>query len=273
MVHLASIWQKLTEPTDAIQQAEHRRQARLLAGMMIVLIPISIWAFFDELFRELDAAPDVATLLRENPFFAILIASTLTCVLVYALSRSKHYKWGACIIVATIYGASWLAGAGNLQPGGLLTFLILGILVGSLFFSLRGTVALYLVALLGTYLLRYLPVPAATNPVAILYAVQNILIIGSVIVVAAAIRRRDLEQIQQQARELAEATVLRAVVQNMPVMLTASGADLNAIVWNQECQRVTGYGEDEIVGNPRAVELLYPDKACRRNPLGAVTTE
>jgi two-component system, sporulation sensor kinase E len=52
---------------------------------------------------------------------------------------------------------------------------------------------------------------------------------------------------------------LRAVVQNMPVMLDALDADNRIIVWNQECERVTGYSAEEIVGNPRALELLYPD--------------
>ena len=54
---------------------------------------------------------------------------------------------------------------------------------------------------------------------------------------------------------------LRLVVQNMPVMLDAFDADGNIIVWNQECERVTGYRSDEMVGSPRALELLYPDKA------------
>ncbi len=52
---------------------------------------------------------------------------------------------------------------------------------------------------------------------------------------------------------------LRLVVENMPVMLDAFDADGNLIAWNHECERVTGYSADEIIGNPQAVELLYPD--------------
>jgi two-component system, sporulation sensor kinase E len=52
---------------------------------------------------------------------------------------------------------------------------------------------------------------------------------------------------------------LRMVIQSMPVMLDALDADRNIIVWNQECERVTGYRAEEIVGNPRGLELLYPD--------------
>ena len=52
---------------------------------------------------------------------------------------------------------------------------------------------------------------------------------------------------------------LRLVAQSMPVMLDALDADNNIIVWNRECERVTGYSADEIIGNPKAMELLYPD--------------
>lgn len=59
------------------------------------------------------------------------------------------------------------------------------------------------------------------------------------------------------------------VVQNMPVMMNAFDTDGNVLVWNQECERVTGYSAPEMVGNPRALELLYPDAAYRQQMLAA----
>jgi PAS domain S-box-containing protein len=56
---------------------------------------------------------------------------------------------------------------------------------------------------------------------------------------------------------------LRQVVENMPVMMDALDRDNNIIVWNRECERVTGYSAEEIVGNSRAMELLYPDEDYR----------
>ncbi len=67
------------------------------------------------------------------------------------------------------------------------------------------------------------------------------------------------ERVEESLRESEER--LRRVVQNMPVMLDAVDADNNLIVWNRECQRVTGYSAEEMVGNPKALELLYPDAA------------
>ena len=60
---------------------------------------------------------------------------------------------------------------------------------------------------------------------------------------------------------------LRLVVQNMPVMLNAFDGHGNIIVWNRECERVTGYSADEIVNNPGALELLYPNKDHRERIL------
>ena len=57
---------------------------------------------------------------------------------------------------------------------------------------------------------------------------------------------------------------LRLVIQNMPVMMDAFDKDGLIIVWNRECERVTGYRANEIVGNPKALELLYPDDNYRQ---------
>ena len=56
---------------------------------------------------------------------------------------------------------------------------------------------------------------------------------------------------------------LRGVIQNMPVMMFALDEIGGTIVWNRECERITGYGADEIVGNPKALEVLFPDPTYR----------
>jgi PAS domain S-box-containing protein len=60
---------------------------------------------------------------------------------------------------------------------------------------------------------------------------------------------------------------LRTVTQNMPVMMDAFDAAGAIVFWNRECERVTGYSAAEIVGNPQAMQLLYPDQAYREQML------
>jgi PAS domain S-box-containing protein len=56
---------------------------------------------------------------------------------------------------------------------------------------------------------------------------------------------------------------LRLFLENMPVMLDVFDQNGNISVWNSECERVTGFTAEEIINNPNALELLYPDPADR----------
>ncbi len=58
---------------------------------------------------------------------------------------------------------------------------------------------------------------------------------------------------------------LQSVLTNMPVMLSVYDENNNRIVWNKECERVTGFTAEEICRNPNQLELLYPDLNHRRH--------
>ena len=62
---------------------------------------------------------------------------------------------------------------------------------------------------------------------------------------------------------------LRSFVENMPVMLDALDEKGTIVAWNRECEVVTGYTSKEVVGNPHAMELLYPDASYRNAMLEA----
>ncbi|RLG31607.1 hypothetical protein DRO03_00545 [Methanosarcinales archaeon] len=52
---------------------------------------------------------------------------------------------------------------------------------------------------------------------------------------------------------------LQLIAENMPVMLDAFDDKGNIIVWNSECENVTGFNSREIINNPKASKMLYPD--------------
>ncbi len=60
---------------------------------------------------------------------------------------------------------------------------------------------------------------------------------------------------------------LRLIVQTMPVMMNALDAEGNVIAWNRECEVVTGYNAEEIIYNPKALELLYPETSYPKQAL------
>ena len=69
------------------------------------------------------------------------------------------------------------------------------------------------------------------------------------------------ERAEESLRESEER--LRTVIQHMPVLMVAFDQQGSIVAWNRECEQVTGYRADEMVGDPKAMERLYPHAAQR----------
>jgi two-component system CheB/CheR fusion protein len=70
-----------------------------------------------------------------------------------------------------------------------------------------------------------------------------------------------MKQLEQSSLE--REAGLRALFDNMPVMVTAIDRDGKIIAWNQECERVTGYRAEDIIGQPDGLKRLYPEETTR----------
>jgi PAS domain S-box-containing protein len=70
--------------------------------------------------------------------------------------------------------------------------------------------------------------------------------------------RKEAEKVLQQSEER-----LRTVVENMPVMMVALDKDRNITAWNRECEKVTGYTAEEMIGKMNVLDLL-PDTSSRK---------
>ncbi len=79
-----------------------------------------------------------------------------------------------------------------------------------------------------------------------------------------------LEGELQHCRSAKEERFLK-IVTHMPVMVDAFDEKGNIIFWNLECERVTGYAADEIIDNPDALKLLYPDPDYRKEMMGLIS--
>ncbi len=75
-------------------------------------------------------------------------------------------------------------------------------------------------------------------------------------------RRRRAEAALHESEER-----LRAVIENLPMMISAYDENGRVLVRNKEYQRVTGYGTDEIQTADDAYLTLYPDKEYREQIL------
>ncbi len=61
----------------------------------------------------------------------------------------------------------------------------------------------------------------------------------------------------------AELSELRLVLAGLPVLVSAVDRDGLFAFWNRECERVTGYTSQEVLGNANVFDLLYPDPVHR----------
>jgi two-component system CheB/CheR fusion protein len=72
---------------------------------------------------------------------------------------------------------------------------------------------------------------------------------------------------------MATETRLRVLFDNMPVLVAALDGDGKIIAWNKECERVTGYQADDIIGRSDSLKRLYPDNATREKVLARRRTD
>ncbi len=81
---------------------------------------------------------------------------------------------------------------------------------------------------------------------------------GQIVEIQAVGRDITRQRLMEEAVREREAS-LRRIVENLPVMVDALDENGVTVMWNRECERVTGYSAEEIVGNPDGMSLLYPD--------------
>ncbi|MFU0823532.1 PAS domain-containing hybrid sensor histidine kinase/response regulator [Clostridium sp.] len=58
---------------------------------------------------------------------------------------------------------------------------------------------------------------------------------------------------------------LKLLLNNMPVMIQAFDKEGNMILWNNECERITGYTREEILSAKNPNIILYPDYEYRKS--------
>ncbi len=116
----------LTRPSPHLDDPRKRRRARLLASILLALIPLAM------------LTSTIPFLMGSGSITAMVVAPTgiLLLIVAYVLSRTCYYKWGALLMVGTLSIGS--LGGASIDPQNNLVavgFAILGILAADVFFS------------------------------------------------------------------------------------------------------------------------------------------
>jgi len=197
---LIALGRWLIEPSPSIVKPEHRRQARLLMMLLVVLLAFSVLGFVLPLLGLYSVPGEPENVSLGN--VVISLGVFLLLAVEYALSRTLHYLWAAVLVIVTVLGGAFLAILLDPGSGQLYSFLVLGGLIGSLFFSARFTALIFVATLMGLLLLPTLApeISTANNDNTFFF----ILMAGGLVVMATAVRQRYLKQIDRQTQQLIE---------------------------------------------------------------------
>ncbi len=238
----------LIEPYPSVTDSVERRHGQLVAGLMVLVLPFGyLVAVFPLIYGNFEDVFDSDLL--------VLLGSSIIWTRAYSWSRSGRAKHAAQL-------AAWSASAAIITTACLaadhsdVRYLIMPLLFSSVILPVRSTLTLVVFDLLGVALMPV--VVPQFKVLAILEFEFSFLLIGAVMILGVNWYRNRLEQDRDQVHGV-NTERLRTVLEKMPVMLAAVGEDGTLAVWNEECERVTGYQAAEVIGNPEVTTLLYPD--------------
>lgn len=80
-----------------------------------------------------------------------------------------------------------------------------------------------------------------------------------------------LAKVADEERIAALGQFRESVIDNASMWLNVLDPDGAVVMWNKAAEQISGYRRDEVIGNPRIWELLYPDPAYRAE-VGAKVT-
>jgi diguanylate cyclase (GGDEF)-like protein len=197
---LARVWRWLIEPSFAIVEPERRLQARLLMAMLLVLLLLGLLSLTLSFLGVFYKPGEPATV--GSGFRWITLTAVLLFAVGYGLSRTRHYQLAAGLAVCSVLSATFVAVIVNPQNLQFLFYLTLGGLFGSLFLSARSTAIVFVVTFIGLLLLPTFAAGFSTSDN--INAVFFVLTVGGLVVMAANLRQRYLEQIDWQTQQLVQ---------------------------------------------------------------------
>ncbi|MBI9092067.1 MAG: GGDEF domain-containing protein [Desulfobacterium sp.] len=132
----------------------------------------------------------------------------------------------------------------------------------------RSSIAFVIVLILGCQSLLLLLPDGHWGPFLTLATICSTLVLAGLLYRCSGYQERERPEQSKGSRDVLEEkeipwSVFRKVVENMPIMFDAVDENGVVLFWNKECERITGYTSEEIVGNPNALELFYPDPVQR----------
>ncbi len=238
------IWRRLTEPQAALQDRQHRSQARILTAVHLPLLAVSLY------FVLVPGHGLQRTSRYSLPIDLALLAATF-CT--YIVSRTPRYRLAAAVLVSAqvTYVLASLAVDPQQETIQLLPlFLNLPILFSSIF--LPPIASLVLLAMITGGLLLMPNLSSAVTPRAVVDYLHYVGVFSPFILLIAYLREHDQRAIHAHAHALEESQArYRLLFEESfePLLIVADGEVLDA---NPAFERLTGNATSALLGQAEA---------------------
>jgi hypothetical protein len=159
---LIHLWDQLTEPHPDLRERDQRRLASLLSKLILGAIGVAIVA-------ELVATTLINWAGEEYTGYRLTIVVVILFIFLYRLSRTRHYQTAALLTIfistLSVFLATLAEPLGAL--GGLLDYVFVPLLLGSMFLTLRQLKVVFFCILGGLLLLPLFSPPITVSLVLI----------------------------------------------------------------------------------------------------------
>jgi PAS domain S-box-containing protein len=186
---------------------------------------------------------------------------------VYGLSRTRHYRWGAMLLIAQLFITILMIlmntdGQFVDAAAATVDYLAIAVLLASFLLSVRQTI---IVASLGLTVVALLPwLLPGVLPITVFGRLTFLTIMSAFVVIVVLLRRRDQEQVERQSRELAASEARYRIVTELisdyaySFTIEPDGTFVHEWITEDSFRRITGYTHDEIDAQGNFA-LFHPD--------------
>jgi PAS domain S-box-containing protein len=248
--HFAAAWAWLTDPHPSITNVNERTKARIFSAVHLPM-PFLLLMFY--------VARSYGYSTFASPASAVTFATCGTLLISYALSRTRHYKWGVygvviavvALIVSSIAVDS-SAEALRVMP----VYFAHAVIIASLFLSVRTTVVLAL----GTFGLLValgfiLPETSQNIVVTHMRAISTLYLL---VIISTVLRSYHERKIVQDSDKLREGEALyRTLFEETiePISIHDKGI---IVAVNPAMEQLSGFTESELKGRS-VMDFVHPD--------------
>lgn len=245
IVHnLFKFWRWLINPAEPYQDVVTQHKSRLLAGFILLLILI----FSGVMIYSVITIPGYSP-----PLYRYVLL-----IIAFILNRKNQYAWGA-ILMVSIFPIVILSSiyTGTVEdPLHSLRYLVIGLVLGSIFLEIAGAVVLTLINTAGILLVPVLAPELNISYASLFFPATTNLWAGPLLIMMK--KHRDRIERDRQLVQTNTESRLQVIFDNSPLGIVVISPTTQILDSNPEFSKMVGYSNIELQ-TMNMIEMTHPD--------------